>query len=242
MVKYSLALLLCATASGASAQQPNGVQTAPLLASETLLQVSAHGTIKAVPDRATLSTNVVTDGSSTEQARVRNAEVAQRLIAAARSAGVPEAALRTEALRVGPRFKPDKDGDDTDVIIGYRAQTRLSIKLRDMAMVARVYDALAGAGASGIDGPQFDFADDAPLKSRARAAAVAAAQAQAADYATPFGLHVSRILRISERTSFAENGQDIVVTASRANAATPPVLPGEQDVTADVWIDFVLTR
>ncbi len=111
-----------------------------------------------------------------------------------------------------------------------------------MAMVARVYDALAGAGASGIDGPQFDFADDAPLKSRARAAAVAAAQAQAADYAKPFGLYVSRVLRISERTSFAENGQDIVVTASRANAASPPVLPGEQDVTADVWIDFVLTR
>ena len=150
--------------------------------------------------------------------------------------------MRTEALRLVPRFKPGKDGDDTDLIIGYRATTRLSVKLREMALVSRVYDLMTGAGANGVDGPGFDFADDAPIKARARAAAVATAQEQAADYGKPFGLRISRVLRISERASFAENGQDIVVTASRRNTATPPVLPGEQDVTADVWIDFVLTR
>ena len=242
MVRLLTGLALLASVSIAGAQERGGEQTIALLPGETLLEVAAHGTIKAVPDVATLSTSVVSDGATAEAARVRNAEVAARLIAAARTAGIADGAMRTEALRVAPRFKPDKDGGDTDVIVGYRAQTRLKVRLQDVAMVSRVFDALSAVGATGIEGPEFAFSDDAPLKSRARAAAVAAAQAQADDYAKPFRLHVVRVLRISERGAAAYVGQDIVVTGNRRSKSSPPVLPGEQDVTADVWIDFALAR
>lgn len=67
------------------------------------------------------------------------------------------------------------------------------------------------------------------------------AKATVSDYATPFGLHVERVLRISERSASTDSGQDIIVSAMQRGAATP-LLPGEQEVTADVWIDYALTR
>lgn len=241
MVRYAPALAAVLVASAAAAQQ--GTPPLPaLLPSETLLQVAAQGVIHAVPDQATLSTSVIADGSTPEAARRKIAEVTERMVAAVRAAGVADGAMRTEALRVAPRFKRNPSGEESDVVLGYRAETRLTIRLRDLALTTRVFDGLAAAGATGIDGPRFSFSDDTPLKARARAAAVASAQAQAADYARPFGLHVARILRISERRADVPMGEDIVVTGSRRNGPMPPVLPGEQDITADVWIDYALAR
>lgn len=241
MVRGAPVLAALLVSSASVAQQ--GASSVPaLLPGETLLQVAAQAVIRAVPDRATLSTSVIADGATTETARRKLAELTERMVAAVRVTGVADAAMRTEALRVAPRFKRASDGEETDVVLGYRAETRLTIRLRDVALTARVFDGLAAAGATGIDGPRFSFGDDAPLKARARAAAVASAQAQAADYARPFGLHVARVLRISERRAEMPMGEDIVVTGSRRNGQMPLVLPGEQDITADVWVDYALVR
>lgn len=247
MVRYPIAFALLASATLAAAQQSGSPQASSLLPTETLLQVAAHGAVKAVPDVAAISTSVSSDGPNADAASGKTAETVDRMIAAVRAAGVPDSGMRTEGLQISQRFKQDKDGDDSDVVIGSRATTRLRITLRNVKLVSVVIDALASAGATSLNGPSFGFADDRLLKQRARAAAVDAAQGQASDYAQPFGLHVARVLRISERATSISGGEDIVVTASlqrlpAARNKTPPVFPGEQEVTADVWIDYALSR
>lgn len=236
------AMILAASVLATAA--PTLAQTAvtPLAPGETLLEVNATGDVKGVPDVAEFSTSVTSDGATAQAALAANSKVAQRLVGAVREAGVTDADVRTSDVSVGPRFRLDKDGDETDEITGYRASNRLTVKVRDVDAAPRVIDALIGAGATGLNGPSFDFNDDAPLKTKARADAVFQADRQARDYAAALGLRVARVLRISERSARNAGGSDIVVTGYANGPARAPVKPGEQLVTVTVWIDYALAK
>jgi uncharacterized protein len=213
---------------------------APIERGETLLEVTATGEVRAVPDTATFITGIVTDGATAKAAMAANAGRAERLITAAASAAIAERDLRTSDLSVSPRYREDRNGNDSDEIIGYRARNRLTIRVRDVARAPAVVDALIDTGATDLSGPNFSFADPAPLIARARADAVRKAEQQARDYAAALGMRVARVLRVSERRASNDGGNDIIVTGSRVAAA--PIRPGEQKVGGTVWIDYALTR
>ncbi|UIJ44279.1 SIMPL domain-containing protein [Sphingomonas cannabina] len=231
-------------ASALMAAMPASAQTAltTLAPGETLLEVNAAGEAKATPDIAEFSTSVTSDGTTAQAALAANAKVAERLVGAVREAGVADADVRTSDLSVGPRYRPDKDGGETDEIIGYRASNRLSIRIRDIGAAPRVIDALMNAGATGLNGPTFSFSDDAPLKAKARTDAVAAAERQARDYAAALGMRIARVLRVSERSARHDGDNDIIVTGYAAGRAKAPVKPGEQSVAVTVWIDYALAK
>ncbi len=208
---------------------------------ETLLQVQAEGRATGVPDVAEFSSGVTADGATAAAALAANSVIAGRLIEAASAAGLPPTAVRTEQLGVRPRFRPDKDGDDSDEIVGYRATNQLRFRLTNVTKAPMVIDALFKAGATDLNGPTFDFADKEPLERKARENAVAAAKTEAADYAAALNVGISRVLRVSERSAQVDGSGDIIVTGARRSSA-PPVLPGEQQVTVTVWVDFALIK
>lgn len=230
------ALALAALALAAS---PAGAQQLVLQPGETLLEVEAEGIVRAVPDRATFSTEVSSDGGTPDAAMQANAVAAQRLVSAMLAAGVAQADLRTSDIRTGRRFRRNSDGDHTDEVIGYRASERFEVRV-PAGRASAVLDALGKAGATEINGPSFSVKDAAPLDRAARAKAVAEANARADDYAAALGLRRSRILRVSERSARRLEGSDIVVTGSKRVAA--PLAPGEQETTTTVWIDYALAK
>lgn len=234
MVKTALTALALVAGAPLAAQQA----TTRLEPNETLLEVEAEGVVKAVPDQAEFSTAVTTDGRTAKEAMDANALRAGRLVAAIGSVGVPAMDQRTNNLSVRARYKKDKDGDDTDELIAFRASNRLSLTVRDISRAPAVLDALTKAGATEVEGPNFSFADDALLKKAARKKAVAAASMQAEDYASALGMRPLRVLRVSERAVRSDGGSDIVVTGSRAAAA--PIRPGQQETRVTVWIDYAL--
>ncbi len=100
---------------------------------------------------------------------------------AAIRAGVATRHIRLEPVSVRPRFKLDGDGDETDQRIGFRAGAPLRVGNVAVAVVPSLLEALAQAGANESTGPYFGFADDRPLKARARDEAIAAARREAMD-------------------------------------------------------------
>ena len=211
-------------------------------AGETLLQVEATGTASAVPDVATITGTVVSDASTARAALSANTQAASRAVAALRDAGVPDRQVRTDDLRVTSLYRKDKDGDDTNEVTGARAVNRIKVKLNRVADAGRVVEALVQAGATELSGPEFGFQDDSAVRRRARDSAVQHAQDQARDYGSAFGLKLARVVRISERASRMDGGQDVVVTGYRVGKAMPPVQPGEQEISVTVWVDYALSR
>ena len=208
---------------------------------DTVLAVVATGSVTAVPDVATITVGVTVSRATSAAAGAANAVQATRLVDALRTAGIPDAAMRTTGVSLRPEHARDKDGDGSGMITGYRASNRLTVRLVDIGRTSAVIDALIAAGATDLDGPVFSFADQAPLLARARMAAVKNAGRQAADYAAALDLAITRVVRVSERSASDQNegSNDIIVTANRAAA---PVKPGEQKVQVTVWIDYALAR
>lgn len=234
-----LAVALSVAAPGV-AQAPAATLT--LQPNETLLEVDASGEAKGTPDEAGLSAELEVDGATPDQALAALNARAAKLADAARGAGVPDRSIHVTGLTVSRKFKLDKDGDETDQVIGYTASSRFELNHLTIPVASAAINALAGAGVTRLSGPDFGFSDADALRRKARADAVAKARAEADDYAAALGMKVARVLRVSERaTGGAFEGADIVVTGSRRGAIPPPVLlPGEQTISARVWIDYAL--
>lgn len=225
-------------AAPAAAETPGGALA--LQPGETLLEVEATGDATGTPDEAGLSVEIATDGATPAAALAANNELAAKLADAARDAGVPDKAMRTTDLSVTRKFRLDKDGDPTDQMIGYTATSSFEMRHLTIPAASAAISALAGAGITGLSGPDFGFADEESLRRQSRAAAVARARAQADDYAAALGMKIVRVLRVSERYSGGGEGQDIIVTARRRSVPPPVLLPGEQKITTRIWIDFAM--
>lgn len=224
-----------------AAAQVAGVPVAApaLQPGETLLEVSEQGKARAVPDVARINAEVTGEGRTSAEALAAAAEAANRLARAAAGAGVASVDVRMEPISVRPRYRLDADGDETDQQIGFRAEAPFSMRNIRADAVPATLDALARAGARELTGPYFSFADDGSIRARARDAAIAAARREAQDYANAMGKRVGRVLRVSERMVAGRGGEDIVVTGARTGALLP-IRPGEEIVTATVWIDYAL--
>lgn len=230
---------LIAAAALLASSAPLAAQQIALAPGETLLEVSANGIAKGVPDRVEISTGVTTDAASAQAALKANGLTAARLMGAIRAAGVGGVDIQTRDLSVRPRFRRDKDDDETSDVVGYRAINRLSFRTANIGDASRLIDALFAAGATDLQGPNFSFADDSAMRRAARFESVSAARREADDYAKALGLHVTRILRVSERSARSDEGGDIIVTGMRSGSS--PIEPGQQSVSVTTWIDYALS-
>ncbi|MEA3010126.1 MAG: uncharacterized protein QOJ91_1818 [Sphingomonadales bacterium] len=239
----ALALALAAFPAAAAAQ---AIPIA-LNPSEVLLNVEAEGSQKSRPDVMTITAGVVTVAPTAAKALSANSELAYRLVDVIRSKGVDPRDVRTTELSVDPQFEELSDEAQVRAdrehrarrILGYVATNKLELRLRDLGKGPDLIDALFGAGANSVEGPEFSLADPAPAERLARRAAVEAARLEADTYAEALGMRVARVLRVSERGDFeSEGGNDIVVTGSRIRRT--PIEPGELTTRITVWIDYAM--
>ncbi|GGD49299.1 DUF541 domain-containing protein [Erythrobacter arachoides] len=230
-----LALL---AASPAAAQQ--------VIPSEPLLMISASGEAEAEPDTMTISLGVTTRGASSAQALDASAIVLERLLATIAAAGSGIRSVTTDSFGVRPLFPQDIDDEQDARIIGFEASSRLEIAFDDFAGAETLIPALFEAGATNIDGPDWSVeavdvmraAEDAAMRN-----AVSNAQAQAQTIASSLGMHVGRVVRVSDsgmppyRYRSSDGGR-IVVTGSRISRI--PIVPQPVQVERDIYIEFAM--
>lgn len=231
------ALALGLVALGAHAQT-----TAPITSDGgTLLSVSAQADASRAPDVATVSTGVVTQAADANAALRANAVAMEKVIATIKAAGVADRDVQTSGIGVNPQFK--YADNQPPVITGYQASNTVNVKVRDIAKVGTVLDALVASGANQINGPTFEIDQPEPVYDEARRAALAKAQARAAMYAKTLGLQVKRIVSISEGGGFVRPQPLMKAMAmDRAQSPETSVSPGETTLSATLDVVFELGR
>ena len=212
---------------------------------EVLLNVRAEGIQRSRPDVMTITAGVVTTGATAQEALAANSQLANRLVDALRAKGIDPRDAKTAELSVEPRFEEltadgrERGENGRPRIVGYVANNRLELRLRDLSRAPELIDALFSTGANYVRGPSFSLADPLPAQRLARRAAVAAAREEADTYAEALNMRVARVLRVSERGEFGtDGGEQIIVTGSRIRRT--PIEPGELSTTITVWIDYAL--
>ena len=171
----ALAALMATTGLAA---QPAAAQTAATVSADgTLLSISTRAEASRAPDIASISAGVVTQAVDGNAAMRQNAEQMARVMTAIKAAGIAEKDIQTSGINLNPQYH--YADNVPPVITGYQASNTVSLKVRDIAKLGNVLDALAAQGANQINGPQFEIDQPEPVYDEARLAALKKAQARA---------------------------------------------------------------
>jgi uncharacterized protein YggE len=216
-------------------------QTAPAYtvpADGTLLNVSAQAEASRVPDVATLSAGVVTQAADGNAAMRQNAEQMAKVVAAIKAAGIPEKDVQTSGISLNPQYRYAEN--EPPKITGYQASNTVSLKVRDIAKLGKVLDALAAVGANQINGPSFEIDQPEPVYDEARLAALKKAET----YAKALGLRVRRIVSISEGGGGFRPVpmMTMAMDAKAGRMESTPVSPGETTLSVNLDVVFELGR
>jgi len=232
----ALAIALGSTAMTAAAQTPASVSTSD----GTLLSVSATGEASRAPDIATASAGVVTQAADANAAMRANASQMQKVVAAIRAAGVAERDIQTTGISIHPTYRHVENEEPR--ISGYSASNSVSLKVRDIARLGEVLDALVASGANNVNGPGFGIDQPEAVYDEARRKALDQARKRADMYAEALGLRVRRIVSISEGGRMQPPQPMFAMRAMAMDAESTPVAPGENTLTANLEIVFELGR
>ncbi|WP_448581876.1 SIMPL domain-containing protein [Thermaurantiacus sp.] len=201
------------------------------------LVVSAEASRVAAPDLAILSAGVVTQAPDAAAAMAENNRRMTAVTAALRRAGVEPRDLRTSQLAVQPLYRYGENRAPT--ITGYQAANQVTVRLRDLARIGPVVDAMVKEGANRIEGPSFTVEKPEPLLDAARADAVKAARARAELLAAAAGVRIVRVLTIQETGGGPEfRPMARAMAAAPASDMAPPVEVGESELRAGVTVTF----
>ncbi|HVF35428.1 MAG TPA: SIMPL domain-containing protein [Candidatus Saccharimonadia bacterium] len=194
----------------------------------TLLQVSAQGEVRRVPDVAQVGVGVVTEASDAKAALAANAAQMERVIAAVRKAGIADKDVQTTGVSLQPQYQYVEN--QPPKLNGYQAHNRVSVKVRDVSKVGEVLDAFVSQGANQIDGPSFTLDKPEAALDEARQVALENARTRAAMYAKSLGLKVARIVSIDETGGGFEPPRPMMMAKAEMaqDSAQTPIMPGEQ--------------
>ena len=231
-------LAMLAALSAPAAAQAQGIPSLPPDA--TLLSVSSQAEARQAPDIATVSAGVVTQAADGNTAMRQNAEQMNRVLAAIKAAGVADKDVQTSGISLNPQYRYEENQPPR--ITGYQASNTVNVKLREVAKMGKVLDALVASGANQVNGPSFGIDDPEPLYDRARLDALKAARARAETYAGALGVRVRRIVSISEGGAAMPSPMPRMAMMKAEAYDSTPVAAGESSVSVNLDVVFELGR
>ncbi len=198
------------------------------------ITVTGTATVNVVPDLATISLGVTTNGDTAAAAMAANSVALSAVMDRLKAAGIADRDMQTSNLSLNPNWVNNADGTAQE-IKGYVATNMLSVQVRAMDTTGAVLDAAIADGANTLNGLTFGLQNQRPPEDTARKAAVADALARAKLLSEAAGAKLGAILSISENSGLQPGPQPLY---RLADAAAVPVAAGEVGVTASVTIVF----
>ncbi|WP_437648303.1 SIMPL domain-containing protein [Sorangium sp. So ce362] len=231
---------------GAGTQAANAENAA----ASRLLTVAGRGEVMLKPDSLRTSISIQARAATLAQARAEAGSKTRAVIAALEGLGIQALQVRTVEIAVTPIPERQRPGDDTPPrIIGYEAESRLSVALRDVTVKelrahgSRILDTALAAGANVVGGVDFFLSKPREAHRLALAAAVRDAQENAKVVAGAANVTMSGLRTIktaaAESYGYAQQAMkaDVVETVNGF-----PVEPGEIRVTTQVTASFLFTK
>jgi uncharacterized protein YggE len=225
--------------------------------------VSGEGTAYGIPDVATFSVGVTTEGGTDLGAlQEENTVKVNDIIAFLKENGVAKEDITTSSYNVSPRYQtyncslspleelkyrvegvvmsetcPPAD------IVGYTISQRVSVKARDFEVVGTLLSGVVDAGANTVSSLSFKIDDSDAVESEARAEAIEKARAKAEAVAQAGGFSVGRILDIYESSiyprydyAYAEDSSGFGKGGDMVVA--PTIEAGSEEINVNVNIRF----
>jgi uncharacterized protein YggE len=203
-------------------------------APRSTISVTGQAQMSVPPDLAVIGGGVSTEAKTAREASEANNAAMGKVLLALKGAGLDGKDVQTSRLSLQPQYA-EQTRPGPNVIRGYSASNRVTIKLRDVSKVAATIDTLVASGANEIDGISFMVEKASKLLDDARSEAIADARRKAEIYAAAAGVTLGAPVSISEYNSGAAQP---MVFAKRA--ASAPVAQGEETLQVTVNVSWAI--
>ncbi|MDO8557060.1 MAG: SIMPL domain-containing protein [Candidatus Jorgensenbacteria bacterium] len=223
--------------------------------------VSGEGKVVAVPDIATFSFTVITQGGKDIAAlQKQNGDKASKAIAFVKGQGVVDKDIKTEGYAIEPRYQyyscttnsvPMIGSPNVSTgqacpppdIVGYTITQTTSVKIRDFSKIGIIFAGVVKEGANSVSQLSFTLDDPSSVKNEARDKAITQARAKAEMIAGSGGFTVGRLLSIDEGGASPIYYESAMKSASYGMgggiaASAPTIEAGSQDVTVNVTLRY----
>jgi uncharacterized protein YggE len=204
------------------------------------ITVTGRGAVEAVPDMAVLSLGVTTSAVTAAEAMAANSAALKAVIDRLTQAGFAERDVQTSNLSLNPNWEGQGQDGAPLRIASYTASNQVMIRVRDLATLGTVLDAVVTDGANTMNGLSFGLSEPRPAEDAALRAAVEDARAKAELMASAAGVQLGRILSVSEQGGYAPPMPMFRADAMMAEAV--PIAPGEISTQASVTIVWELEQ
>ncbi len=200
------------------------------------ITVLGYGEIAAVPDLASVTIGVETEDETASGALRANTAQMGRLIAVLDTVGITARDRQTSNLSVQPRYRyEDRDGRNETILTGYSAANTLSLRIRDLASMGDVLDALVAAGGNRLNGINFEISESEALLDDARVAALVDARRKATLYAEGAGAVLGDVVTISEVGVAPPPAPPIMMSArAMSSDESVPIEAGERTMSVRI--------
>ena len=189
------------------------------------------------PDMAEASAGVITRGRTASAALTENEKGAAKVLEALTSSGIEPRDIKTNRVSLHPVFERNQGGAEPR-ITGYEAVNQVTLRIRDLAKLGVLLDALVTAGANRVDDLRFSVSEPQSLMDEARKRAVTDARQRAQIMAEAAGATLGQIISIEE--TGRPMPRPMAMSFDQAAAKSVPVAPGEQDIRASIMARFAL--
>ncbi len=210
-----------------------------------VLTVRGDAQLEKPADELRIRVGVVTESDEAPTALQENSRQMNDVIDALKKTGLTEKEYQTSQFQIQPVYtrRPRQAPVDwKPKIIGYRVSNSLTVKTKKLELTGELIQAANEAGANSIDSISFGLADPRTHRVEAIRAATANALADARTLAEAASLRLVRVLSITLDQAAAPQPiptiQRMSAGMAMAEAAPPPIQPGDVTVRASVTVQY----
>ncbi len=209
---------------------------------QNVMSVSAQGKVKAVPDMATVTLGVVSQGTTAGDVQSQNSQKINKIVDFVKQQGINKDDISTSQFNVYPRYDYAKGTE----ITGYEARQTITIKVKGVDKstdtLGKILAGAANNGANEVNGVNLGFEDADNLRQEARQQAIEKAKQKAEELAKTAGIRLGKVVSVSESSTGVGmpyygdgyGGGGMMME----KAASPNIEPGSQDVVAEMSVVF----
>ncbi|CAM4103951.1 SIMPL domain-containing protein [Vreelandella rituensis] len=244
----TLAVFMSTTTASASASHP-----------PPSLNIQAEASVDVEPDKATLKArlwehtpavaqhdNQAQDSDALAEARQRLEQRASKLIGHMEEIGLARDAIKAGSLNIQPEHVngPSQNDKERETLVRTRLERPIEVALNDLQRLGDVLDALVEAGASSLDGVQFDLKDREAATDEALVKALEKARHKAQLMADTLDITLGEITQVQETQSpvFAPRMMSMRADSMESSGAQAEYRPGTIRIDAGVNVQWAITE
>jgi uncharacterized protein len=216
----------------------SGAALAQSTMTDRLITVTGEGSVTVVPDLAFVNLGVSHDAETADEALTAMSLGMTAVLARLEAAGIAPTDIQTGQLSLSQRYD-DSSYDGRAKIVGFTATTTVNVRVRDMAKLGGILDAVVEDGANQFGGITFDIADRTAAMEASRRDAVADGRARAELYADAAGVTLGDLVTLNEQGGYMAPAP-MMEARMAADAGSVPIAAGELSLQTSVTMVYAI--